>query len=296
MEVGKTPSSPAPVFPHAPKPLQGIAVGATASRQEMQPKPRLPVGQRRRPLVCTVDATPVDDHHHLFPALAQERPDVMDILPQPFGIKLGDHLIEDCRGAILARAQDAEQHAIRHPAPTPIAAPCLAFEGLFTSDVAGAEGPCRHTKALRFAAPPARPRQGKPPQDRFICVEQNTLTTLGAVLQGGQCERPPRQFSGGGSQPTCGPAVADVFFLTPRARSHGSAGPRSGGRVCGRVPDNATGNGSNRARAGLGRHGDCDGAPRPPALSVVGRSGGDLPNSGPRDGQSDGPICAAPHR
>jgi len=158
----------------------------------MQPKPRLPVGQRRRQLVRAVDATAIDDHDALFPGGAKEGHHLMDILPKPFGIKLGDDFIEDFRGAILDRAHDAEQHAVGHPAPTPIAAPGLAFESLFTSDLAGAQGPCRHTKAPGFAVPPARAREGKPPQDRFICVEQNNLATLGSVLQGGQFERPPR--------------------------------------------------------------------------------------------------------
>jgi hypothetical protein len=42
------------------------------------------------------------------------------------------------RGAILERAHDAEQHAVGHTAPTPIAAPCLAFESLLTADLSGA--------------------------------------------------------------------------------------------------------------------------------------------------------------
>ena len=182
MQIGKAAAGPDPVLQHAPKPLKGIEVVATASRQEMQPKPRMPVGQRRRQLVGAGDATPVDDQHHLFPALAKEGHYLMDILPKPFGIKLGDNLIEDFRGTILDRAHDAEPHAVGHPAPTPIAAPCLAFESLFTSDLAGAQGPCRHTKALGFAVPPARSRQGKAPQDGFSFVEQNNLATLRAVL------------------------------------------------------------------------------------------------------------------
>ena len=211
MEVGKTPSSPAPVFPHAPKPLQGIAVGATASRQEMQPKPRLPVGQRRRPLVCTVDATPVDDHHHLFPALAQERPDVMDILPQPFGIKLGDHLIEDCRGAILARAQDAEQHAIRHPAPTPIATPCETV-----AEPPGLSSPCTMKcgkgllPAFGVGFTPHIQRKARTdllvrphPVDTFLHLAIAPVAPLHRVRGGGQqlvIEKCEGLFQGGGKE------------------------------------------------------------------------------------------------
>src|SRR5262245_46000228 len=73
-EGGKTPSRPAPVSPHAPHPLNGIEGVSTASREAMQPQPRLPVGQRRRQRGCTVDATPVDAPHHLLPALAPRAP------------------------------------------------------------------------------------------------------------------------------------------------------------------------------------------------------------------------------
>jgi hypothetical protein len=33
--------------------------------------------------------------------------------------------------------------------------------------------------------PPARTGQGKPPQDRFIFIEQNDLPTAGLILEGG---------------------------------------------------------------------------------------------------------------
>ena len=114
MQIGKTAAGPDPVLHHAPKPLNGIEVVSTPRRQEMQPKPRMPVGQRQRELVCAVDATAIDHHDDLFPGGAKEGHHVMDILPKPFGIKLGDDLREDFRGAILDRAYDAEQHAVGH--------------------------------------------------------------------------------------------------------------------------------------------------------------------------------------
>jgi hypothetical protein len=58
--------------------------------------------------VGAVEATAIDDHDHLFPGGAKEGHHRMDILPQPFRIKLGDHFIEDFRSAILDGAQDAE--------------------------------------------------------------------------------------------------------------------------------------------------------------------------------------------
>jgi hypothetical protein len=211
-QIGTASSGPAPVLPHAPPPLHGIAVGSTASRQAMQPTPRMPVGQRRRQRVGAVEAPPVDAHPPLWPARAKAGQDWRDILPKPVGIPLGDHLRADVRGAILDRAQDAEPHAVGHTAPPPRAAPCLALEGLRTSDWGGAEGPGRPTKALGWAVPPARPRQGQPPSESCLCVAHKHLATRGAGRPGGQGERPPCPCSRGGSEPSRGAPGAAIFF------------------------------------------------------------------------------------
>jgi hypothetical protein len=262
----------------------------------MQPKLFVPVGERRRELFRLVDATAVGDHDALFPGVAKEGHHLMDILAQPFRLKMGDNLIEDLRGAILDGANDAEQHPTGDAAPTPMAEPCLAFEGFLAFDLTLAQGPCGQAKALGFAAPPARPGQGKTPEDGFIFIEQNDLAALGAILQGGQFERCPRQLRRVGSEPPRGPAVADVFFLTPRGRSRGSVGPRSGGRGRSRVPDNSIGNGSIRAGAGLGRQDDRGGVPGHRSFWVGDRGGGGLGGPGPRGRQSDRPICAVRNR
>src|SRR6266702_185455 len=178
----------------------------------MQPKLFVPVCQRRRELFRPVDATAVGDHDDLFPGVAKEGHHLMDVLAQPLRIKMGDDLIEDFRGAILDGANDAEQYSAGHAAPTPIVHPRLAFEGLFAFDLAVAQGPCGQARPLRFA-PPARPGEGKTPEDGFIFIEQNDLTPTSPVLQGGKFDRTPRQLSGGGSEPPRGTAVADVFFF-----------------------------------------------------------------------------------
>jgi hypothetical protein len=138
--------------------------------------------------MCSVDATPVNDHDHLFPGMAKERHHLMNILAKPLGLKLGDDLIEDFRGTILHGADDAEQHATGDTAPGAILGPCLTFECLCAGDLAVAQGLGRQAKALGFAAPPTRPRQSKTPEDRFIFIEQNNLTPPGAVLQRSQVE------------------------------------------------------------------------------------------------------------
>ena len=81
MQIGKTPSGTDPVLEHAPATFHRIEVMAAMSWQAMQPKPLVPVGQRRRQFVCPVDATAVDDHDHLLPGCAEGRHHVMEIWP-----------------------------------------------------------------------------------------------------------------------------------------------------------------------------------------------------------------------
>ena len=212
MQIGKTPSSADPVFHHAPKTFNGIEVVATMGWQEMQPKLLMPVCQCRRELFRPMDATAVDDHDDLLPSVTKEGHHLMDILAQSLRIKMGDDLIEDFRCAILDSANDAEQHPTGHAVPAPIAHPRLAFVGFFGFDLALAQRARGQATALGFA-PPTGPRQGKPPQDRLILVEENNLAPAGLVLQGGEFERSPSQLSGFGREPPRGTAIAYVFFF-----------------------------------------------------------------------------------
>ena len=104
-QIGETPSSTDPVLQHAPEAFNRIEVMTTVGRQEMQPKPLVPVGQRRRELFRPVDATAVGHHDHLFAGVAKEGHHLMDILAQPLRIKMRHDLIEDFRGPILDSQQ-----------------------------------------------------------------------------------------------------------------------------------------------------------------------------------------------
>jgi hypothetical protein len=168
-------------------------------RQEIQAKLLVPVRQRGREFVGSVDATAVNDHDDFFPRRAKERHHLMDILAKSLGIKLGDDFIEDFRGAILDGAQDTEQDTTGDATPTPIVPPRLTFERLFVFDLACTEGAGGEAKTLACMAPPARPRERKTPDNRFIFIEQNNLAPLGAVFEGRQFAGRPRQCSRGGS-------------------------------------------------------------------------------------------------
>jgi hypothetical protein len=220
MQVGKTPSGTDPVLHHAPEAFNGVEVVPTMRRQEMQPKLLVPVGQRRRELMRPMDATAVGHHDDLFAGMAKDGHHLMDVLAQPLRIKMGDNLIEDFGGTILDRADDTEQHTTGDTAPGAIADPRLAFEALVAFDLALAEGPGGQASPLGFV-PPACPGQGKTPEDGFIFIEQNDLTPASPIFEGREFERRPRQLSGLGSEPSGGPAVAAVFFLTRRGHSRG---------------------------------------------------------------------------
>src|SRR5262245_22528078 len=106
----------------------------TVGRQERPLTLLVPVGQRQGALSCPVEATAVGHHDHLFAGMAKEGHHLMDILAHPLCLKMGDDLVEDFGGPILACPHDTEQYPTGDPAPGAIAAPRLTFERLFTSD------------------------------------------------------------------------------------------------------------------------------------------------------------------
>src|SRR5262245_18645651 len=219
-QIGKTPAGAHPILHDAPEAFNGIEMVSAPSWQEMQPKLLVPVGQRRREHVRPVDATAVGDHDHVFPRMAKKGHHLMDILAEPLRIKMRDDLIDDARGAILHGTNDAEQHTAGDTTPGAILHPRVAFQGFLAFDLTLAQRARREASALHFA-PPARSREGKAPQDRFIFIEQDDLAPTGAVLQRRQFDRSPSEFSRVGNEPSRGTAVAYIFFLTPRGRSRG---------------------------------------------------------------------------
>src|SRR5262245_55064861 len=158
-----------------------------------------------------MDAAAIDDHHDLFASFTKDMHDLMEILAQLLGIKMGHDLIEDTRRAILDRPDNAEQHAAGDAAPGTILHPRLAFEGLFAFDLALTHGADGEASALRFA-PPARAGQGKAPEDGFVLIEQNDLATVGTVLQGRQFERAIGELSRGRMKAPGRTIVAYVLF------------------------------------------------------------------------------------
>src|SRR5215471_5607366 len=128
------------------------------------------VVEGRVELVGPMEPAAIDNHHDLFAGFPKDVHDLMKVLAEFLGIKMGDDLIEDARGPILDRADDTEQHAAGDPTPGAMAEPRLAFEGLFAFDLTLAQRAYGEAWAQR-CAPPAHPRQCKAPQDRFVFVQ-----------------------------------------------------------------------------------------------------------------------------
>src|SRR5918912_3201267 len=139
--------------------------------------------------------------------------------------------VEDFRGPMLDRPDDAEQHAARDPAPGAILPPRVAFEGLLAFDLTRAQWAYGEARP-RGGAPPAGAGQGKAPQDGFVGIEQHDLTTARPVLQGRQGERAIGESRRVGIKTPGGAVVAyRLFFNTPRTLSRPSWTPVSRART-----------------------------------------------------------------
>src|SRR5262249_8544319 len=159
-----------------------------------------------------MDPATIYDHHDICTGFAEGGHDLMEILAQFLGIKVGHDFIEDFRGPILDRADDAQQDATGDATPRAIADPRLAFERLLAVDLTLAQRAERDARALG-GAPPARAQQGKAPQDGFVCIEQNDLAPARLVLEGGEFERGIREVRRIGIEPPGGTTVAYVLFF-----------------------------------------------------------------------------------
>ena len=90
-----------------PEPVHGIEVVPTIASNGSDICRGSAQGSRE--LVGAMDPAAIDDHHDLFAGGAESRHHLMDILAQLLGIKVGHDFIEDFRGALLHRTDDAEQ-------------------------------------------------------------------------------------------------------------------------------------------------------------------------------------------
>jgi hypothetical protein len=96
------------VLHHPPEAFDGVEVGPTMGRQEMQAQLAVVVVECRVELVRSMNPAAIHDQHDVFAGFAERRHDLMEILAQLLGIKVGHDFIEDFRGPILDRADAAQ--------------------------------------------------------------------------------------------------------------------------------------------------------------------------------------------
>ena len=135
MQSRKTSSGTDHVLHHAPKAFDGVEVVPTMGREEVEAKGTTVVVEGRVELVRPMDAAAIDDHHDLFASFTKDMHDLMEILAQLLGIKMGHDLIEDTRRAILDSPDNAEQDTAGDATPGAILGPRLAFERFFPFDL-----------------------------------------------------------------------------------------------------------------------------------------------------------------
>jgi hypothetical protein len=166
--------------------------------------------------VRPMEATAIHHHDTLFPRAAKERQHLVDIVATPRSLTMGNDLKEAFRRPIVDGPKDAPQHTTGHAAPTPIAPPALALEGLRAFALAPAQWASRPALPLSFP-PPAGPGEGKAPQDCFLSIEQDHLAPTGTVCERCEVERGVGQVGRGRCQLPRWPAgAARIFFQTTR--------------------------------------------------------------------------------
>jgi hypothetical protein len=106
----------------------------------------------------------IDDHPYFLARFTEGRHHWMEVLTQLLGIKVRYHCIEDLGGAIVDRADDAEQHSTRDATPRAILPACLAFEGLLAVELPLAQRACGEA---RGAVCP-RPARGSAKRPRRV--------------------------------------------------------------------------------------------------------------------------------
>ena len=134
-EIAQTSSRANGVLHHPPEAFDRVEVMSAVGWQEMEAKLLMIVVEGCVELMRPMDPAPIDDHHHLFAGFAEDRHDLMEILAQLLGIKMGPDLIEDTRRAILDSPDNAEQDTAGDATPGAILGPRLAFERFFPLDL-----------------------------------------------------------------------------------------------------------------------------------------------------------------
>lgn len=143
---------------------------ATVGRQEVETQAPRPTFKRGCKFVGTMYPAPIDDEDDFLPGRAEGGHELVEILTELRGVKVGHELIKDFGGAVLHRTHQGEQDPVFEAVPRMILLPRLAFARFGVVDLAARQRTEREPVAGRLM-PPADPREGKAPQHGFICVQ-----------------------------------------------------------------------------------------------------------------------------
>jgi hypothetical protein len=221
-QIRQTPSGAERVFHDAPEACAGMEVRPTRGREAMEAPLALRVIASRVKRMRPMDAAALDDHPHLFASLAAGRHPLMAIWTSLLGSKVRNDCRDDCGGALLASADDAEQHAPREAAPRAVLPPRLPWGPFVLFALALAQRACGQALPLG-AVPPAQPGQGTAPHARCLFIEQDARPSPCALLPGSACKSASGESSRRGMEPSRGTAGAErVVFQRPRTLSRPS--------------------------------------------------------------------------
>ena len=234
-QIGKTASGPDRVLHDPPEAFDGVEVGPTRGREEMEAKLRMVGVESGVELVRPVAPAALDDQHDLLAGFAADRQHLMEIWTQLLGITGWHNFIEAFGGALLHRPEHAEQHTAGAPAPGARASPWLAFEGVVAFELTLAQQACGEAPAWG-GAPPASAGQGKAPEAGFVFIEHNELAPTRLVLAGSAGARAIGEVGGVGIEAPRGTIGAYWRFLkTPRTLSRPRRTPVCGARTVARA-------------------------------------------------------------
>jgi hypothetical protein len=224
-------------------------VGPTRGGETMAAARAVGVVAGRGELVGSRAPAALDDQHDVLAGCADGGQHVLELWAPLLGLPVRHDVRAAFRRAILAGTDATAPDAPGEATPRAVRPPRLPWATFCLLARALAQGAAGEAPA-RCGAPPARAGQGTAPEHRVVVIEHTDRATARLGREGGQCQSPLGEVSGGGSRRPVGRAELTAFFFLHRGHVRGRGGRRFHGR--GRVParDHSLGQGGSRAPEG----------------------------------------------
>jgi len=220
-EVATTSARAHGVLHPAPAACDRGEMGPPMGREAVEAPCAVVMVEGRVALVRPLAPAAVDDQPARWAGLLEGRPPLVEIGAPLLGLTGRHDCIQDLRGAIGARADDAAQHAARDATPRAVLPPCLACAGRLAFALAPAQRAAGPARAWGFP-PPASTGQGQAPHERCGGIEQHAFAPARPLLQGSTCNSALGESSRGGIKSAGATARAEGGFQTRRTRARPS--------------------------------------------------------------------------